>query len=446
MFLREIINEFRKWAANAERKPMVLRGARQVGKTTVVDMFANEFDQYISLNLEKQEDKALFENSYPFQDLLTTLFLKSGKVREGKRTLIFIDEIQNSAKAVALLRYFYEEAPDLYVISAGSLLESILDRKISFPVGRVEYRMLYPVSFKEFLTALGDDQSIKFLEADVIPAFLHDHFSELFRRYSTVGGMPEIVDNYIRFKDLTRLQVLYGNLLKSYSEDVEKYAPELMVTNPLRHIISVVFTEPCSRVTFENFGNSGYRYRDMKEAFSVLERALLISLVYPGTETVLPSLPKLRMKPRLHLLDTGLVNFASGMTSQILLSNDISDVYRGKIAEHIVGQELLAASSSLTDKLRFWVREKKQSTAEVDYIYVYKGLLIPVEVKSGSIGKLRSLHQFMDISLHRFAVRIWQGPFLVEKAKTISGKEFTLLNLPFYMVHRIDREIGKLLN
>jgi uncharacterized protein len=446
MFFREIINEFRKWADSAERKPMVLRGARQVGKTTVVDMFANEFDQYIRLNLEKQEDKALFENPYPFQDLLTTLFLISGKVREGKRTLLFIDEIQNSAKAVALLRYFYEEAPDLYVITAGSLQESILDRRISFPVGRVEYRMLYPVSFKEFLFALGDDQSVQYFDADVIPAFLHDHFSGLFKRYSTIGGMPEIVDNYIRFKDMTRLQVLYSNLLKSYSEDIEKYAPELVVMNHLRHIISVAFTEPCSRVTFENFGNSGYRYRDVKEAFSVLERTLLISLVYPGTETVLPSLPKLRMKPRLHLLDTGLVNFASGMTSQLLQSSDISDVYRGKIAEHIVGQELLAASFSFTEKLRFWVREKKQSTAEVDYIYGHKGMLIPVEVKSGSIGKLRSLHQFMDVANHGLAVRIWQGPFLVEKAKTISGKEFTLLNLPFYMVHRIDREIGKLLS
>jgi hypothetical protein len=444
MFFREIINEFRKWALSSERKPMVLRGARQVGKTTVVDMFAHEFDQYIKLNLEKQEDKALLENPYPFQDLLTTLFLISGKAREDKRTLIFIDEIQNSAKAVALLRYFYEEAPDLYVITAGSLLESILDRKISFPVGRVEYRMLYPVSFKEFLIALGDNQSVQFLEMEVIPPFLHDHFSGLFKMYSTIGGMPEIVDNYIRNKDLIRLQVLYSGLLKSYSEDVEKYAPESIVANHIRQIISIVFTEPCSRVTFENFGNSGYRYRDMKEAFSILEKALLISLVYPGTETELPSLPKLRMKPRLHLLDTGLVNFASGMTSQLLLSNDITDVYRGKIAEHIVGQELLTSTYSLTDKLRFWVREKKQSTAEVDFIFVYHGMLIPVEVKSGSIGKLRSLHQFMDGTLNRIAVRIWQGPFLIENARTVSGKEFTLLNLPFYMVHRMGLEISKM--
>ena len=444
MFYRGIIDELRKWANNPERKPLVLRGARQVGKTTVVDMFADEFDQYIRLNLEIPQEQAIFEHAHPFKDFIAALFVRYKFKRDGVRTLIFIDEIQNSPKAVALLRYFYEEAPDLYVIAAGSLLESIIDRHISFPVGRVEYRVLHPVSFREFMAASGEDQALAYLDAEEVPSFLHDHFSSLFKRFTTIGGMPQVVSSFIRFGDITRLQVIYESLLRSYSEDVEKYVTGTPMITYIRHILKTAFTEACNRITFENFGNSSYRYREMKEAFSTLERTLLMTLVYPGTETEIPALPRLKMKPRLHLLDTGLANFSANVVAHLLTSQDISDVYRGKIAEHIVGQELMAMNYSISNQLRFWVREKKQSSAEVDYIFLHNGWLIPVEVKSGSIGKLRSLHQYMDQAPHRIAVRVWNGPRLVEKARTIAGTEFTLLNLPFYLVHRIDRELSKL--
>jgi hypothetical protein len=184
----------------------------------------------------------------------------------------------------------------------------------------------------------------------------------------------------------------------------------------------------------------------MKEAFTTLEKTLLFQLVYPTTEITIPALPKLKLKPRLHTLDTGLINFATNMVKDILTSEDIADVYRGRIAEHITGQELLAMSTRIMNKLQFWVREKKQSSAEVDYLYQYNGKLIPIEVKSGSIGKLRSLHQFMDQAPHKLAVRVWQGSFSIEKTKTIAGTEFTLLNLPFYLVHRIERELDKITN
>ena len=444
MFYREIIEEFRNWAKSPERKPLVLRGARQVGKTTVVELFAREFDQFIRLNLEKPEERALFEAQLPFQDLLTALFIKTKNNRNAQKTLLFIDEIQNSPQAVALLRYFYEEAPDLYVIAAGSLLESIMDRKISFPVGRVEYRMLYPVSFREFLAASGEEQSLRYLVSETVPPFLHEHLTTLFKRYTTIGGMPQVVDNYIKNGDITRLQNVYESLLRSFSEDVEKYASGLPMTNYIRHILSTAFTEAGNRITFENFGGSTYRYREMKEAFNTIERTLLFTLIYPGTETEMPALPRLKMKPRLHTVDTGLVNFAAGVVDHLLTSHDISDVYRGRIAEHIVGQELQSLNYSTFNKLRFWVREKKQSTAEVDFIYPFKGWLVPIEVKSGSIGRLRSLHQYMDQAPHKIAVRVWQGPFSVENAKTIAGNVFTLLNLPFYMVNRIDLELAKL--
>lgn len=443
MFYREIINKLKDWAERDNRKPLVLRGSRQVGKTTAVEMFSKEFDQYIALNLEKEEERKIFETSYPFQDLLMALFFYAGKERHAGRTLIFIDEIQNTPKAIALLRYFKEEAGDLFVIAAGSLLETIMDRKISYPVGRVEYMLMHPVSFREFLGATGETQSLDLLNAKDVPTFAHDHLMRQFKKYLTIGGMPQVVDQYSRNNDLTALQPIYESLLKSYVEDVEKYAPSSSQVQYIRHILNTAFEVAGSRITIENFGGSSYKFREMKEAFTTLEKTLLFHLVYPTTDTSIPALPKLTLKPRLHTLDTGLINYATNMVKDILSTEDIANVYRGRIAEHITGQELLAMSNSIMNKLQFWVREKKQSSAEIDYLYQYNSKLIPIEVKSGSIGKLRSLHQFMDQAPHQLAVRVWQGPYLVEKAKTIAGRDFTLLNLPFYLVHRIERELDK---
>lgn len=197
-------------------------------------------------------------------------------------------------------------------------------------------------------------------------------------------------------------------------------------------------------MTFEKFGNSPYRSREMKEAFVSLEKTMLVKLVYPCTSLELPVKPSLIRRPRLHVLDTGLINHSLQIMGELVFNENISDSHRGHIAEHIVGQELLASSFSISNELHFWVREKIDSSAEVDYILPYKGKIIPIEVKSGSIGKLRSLHQFMDVAPHHNAVRVWQGPYSVEKAKTIAGTEFTLLNLPFYLVHRIERELDKI--
>ncbi len=446
MFHRGIIDNLTKWADRETRKPLVLRGARQVGKTTAVGMFAKNFDQYIYLNLERKEEREIFEREYPFHDLLMALFFYAKKERHAKRTLIFIDEIQNSPRAVALLRYFKEEANDLFVIAAGSLLETIMNRKISYPVGRVEFMRMHPVSFVEFLEATGEKQSIEILKGDSVPPFLHSHLMSLFRKYLTIGGMPQVVEAYARNNDLTALSPIYESLLNSYIEDVEKYAPTSSQVHYIRHILATAFEQAGSRITVENFGGSSYKFREMKEAFTTLEKTLLFMLVYPATEETIPAVPKLKLKPRLHTLDTGLVNYSTNMVKDLLISEDVTDVYRGRIAEHIVGQELLAMSESVMNKLSFWVRDKKQSSAEIDYLYQYNGKLIPIEVKSGSIGKLRSLHLFMDNAPHTVAVRVYQGEYLVQKAKTIAGKEFTLLNLPFYMVHRLERELDKIMN
>ena len=444
MFYRDIIKELQKWATKPNRKPLVLRGARQVGKTTAIEMFAKEFDQYIYLNLEKPKEREIFEKDYPFPDLLTALFVFAQKKRSGGKTLLFIDEIQNSPKAIALLRYFYEEAGDLYVVTAGSLLESILNKKISFPVGRVEYMALHPCSFREFLYALDLTQLAEMLEKPEVPGFLHSQYMSWFKKYATIGGMPEILNLYARNEDITELSPIYGNLIQSYMDDVEKYADSKIQVQYIRHVISNAFREGGTKVTFERFGNSGYRSREMKEAFRMVEKTMLIKLVYPGTSVQIPLKPNLTRKPRLHVLDTGLINHSLKLMGEMVFNENISDTYRGIIAEHIVGQELLASDFSIQNELRFWVRERADASAEIDYIFQHNGKLIPIEVKSGAVGKLRSLHQFMDQAPHNIAVRVYQGEYLVQKAKTIAGKEFTLLNLPFYLVHRIERELDKI--
>lgn len=437
MFDRTIIKELRKWSAKPDRRPLVLRGARQVGKTTAVKMFAKEFDLFINLNLERSEHRNIFEGDYPFHELLSRLFLHAGKERNSGNTLVFIDEVQNSPKAISLLRYFYEEAGDLYVIAAGSLLENILDKNISFPVGRVEFIKMHPCTFREFLGAMRKDQSLKLYDQDEIPGYAHDKLLILFKKYATIGGMPQILDNYTMQKDYTSLKSIYNSLLISYSEDVEKYARSASMEKYIRHIVSTAFQEAGTRITFEKFGNSPYRSREMKEAFTILEKTMLLKLIYPVTSPKLPFAPDLKKKPRLHLFDTGLVNHSLGIEDELIAEKYLDNVYRGLIAEHIVGQELLGANFSVNDSLEFWTRDKKESSAEVDYVVSYKGMVIPVEVKSGSTGKLRSLHQFMDIAPHDWAIRFYSGKYAIENISTMSGKRYKLINLPLYLAGKL---------
>jgi len=437
MFDRTIIQKLKKWSAKTDRRPLVLRGARQVGKTTAVKMFAKEFDVFINLNLEKSEHRNIFEGDYSFSELITRLFLHIGKERKSGKTLVFIDEIQNSPKTISLLRYFYEEASHLFVIAAGSLLENILDKNISFPVGRVEFMVMHPCTFREFLGATGEEMSLSIYNQDEIPEYAHDKLLSLFKKYTTIGGMPEIIENYANQKDLTSLAAIYNNLLTSYSEDVEKYARSGSMGKYIRHIISTAFREAGSRVTFEKFGNSPYRSREMKQAFNILERTMLLKLVYPVTTAKLPLKPNLRKKPRLYIIDTGLVNYSLGIEDELIAEKYLDDVYRGIIAEQIVGQELMGVSHSQNITLEFWIREKKESSAEVDYIIPFKGMLIPIEVKSGPAGKLRSLHQFIDIAPHDWAVRFYSGKFTIENTNTLSGKKFKMINLPLYLAGKL---------
>ena len=441
-FYRCAEEDLNQWKSSAYRKPLVLCGARQTGKTTLIRKFASSFDTYIELNMEMEKDRALFDNNLPVSDLIQYISLEKGVVPQGK-TLLFLDEIQYSARAVMLMRYFYEDLPDLYVISAGSLLEIMMEKeKISFPVGRVDYLYLFPMNFREFLLALHENAALSYYDQTPIPAIAHDKLSQLFRLYSFVGGMPEAVRRYVETRDLSQVSGVYSSLLTGFLDDVSKYAQTTHESDVIRHVIETAPGESGNRITFEKFGNSGYRSIDVSTAMRKLQRAMLLYLRYPVTRAELPITPDKKLKPRLQILDAGLLNYSAGIQAEYFRDTRLADVYRGNLAEQMIWQELLSQSRTELNVPSFWVREKKQSNAEVDFIYPYQGQLIPVEVKSGKDGTLRSLHQYMAQSGLKLAVRFFdQGYSLTETASPeISGTPSTsyhLLNLPFYCAGKL---------
>jgi len=444
MFKREALESLKKWAAKPKHKPLVLRGARQVGKTTLVNEFAKQFDTYLYLNLENSRAKALFEEDFLMDELVSQIFLFCNKPREqGKSVLLFIDEIQYSPAAVARLRYFYEDAPDIFVIAAGSLLETLISTQISFPVGRVEYLAIRPCSFCEFLVAMGETELEKAVKQHSIPKAIHSKTMSLFNTFTFIGGMPEIVAHFAENRDFVSLNEIYDTLLTSYRDDVEKYAKNDTQKHIIRYILKEGWGYALQRITLGNFANSSYKAREMGESFRTLEKTMLLELVYPSISTLLPASPDLKRSPKLIWNDVGLVNYAANIQQEVFGSKDIIDAYRGKIAEQIVAQELLAYETRVSAQRAFWVREKKGSDAEIDFVLQYDSKIIPIEVKSGHNAKLRSLHLFMDEVSHNIAVRVWSEPFSIDEVTTPNGKKIKLFNIPFYYVGQLKEILNE---
>ncbi|MCQ2250954.1 MAG: AAA family ATPase [Bacteroidales bacterium] len=443
IYQREALQNLREWKDKAERKPLILRGPRQVGKTTLVDIFSKDFESYVYLNLEIEENAKIFESNKNINEIITTIFFIGGKKINQTSSLLFIDEIQNSAQAVMMLRYFYEQAPWLYVISAGSLLENLEKKNVSFPVGRVEYMALRPFSFKEYAWAnLGEDV-YNAINSVSIPGAYHSKLIKEFNTYTLIGGMPEVVSNYIKYRDILKLNGIYDTLLTAYRDDIEKYAPRESITKAMRYIMEYGFPYACQEIVLGGFAGSAYKSREIGEAFSQLSKSMLVELVYPATSTEIPAPPDMKRRPKLLWLDTGIVNYASGLRKEILGANDILDVYKGKIAEHIVGQELISTDNRCSLRRSYWVRNKQGSDAEMDFTIQKDNKMIPIEVKAGTNAHLKSLHIYMDESDQNVAVRIWSNPMQIDEIKTPKGKTFKLINLPFYYVSKIHEILDK---
>ncbi|MCF8297971.1 MAG: AAA family ATPase [Saprospiraceae bacterium] len=438
MFYRSALEYLVQWKASTRRKPLIIRGARQVGKTTLVKQFAQTYKQNILLNLEKTPDRIFFETTDDVKKIIESLFLAKNLSPNIEDTLLFIDEIQESPKAIQLLRYFYEEFPNLHVISAGSLLEFAMRNVPSFPVGRVEFLYLYPLNFFEYLTAIKHTAALEQINQIPIKPFAHKVLTDLFNRYAIIGGMPEVVDVFIdNDNSLLGLPKVYNSIWGTYQNDVEKYARNEMERKVIKHIMATAYFHVDKRIKFQNFGNSNYKSREIGEAMRSLDDAKIIQIIYPTTDVEIPIKPDFKKSPRLQFLDTGLVNHSLGLQSQMIGLQDLSSTYKGAIIPHLITQELISLNTMSSKNPHFWVREKKQSSSEVDLVLQYENKVIPVEIKSGSTGSLKSLHQFVEIANHPYAVRIYQGEFKIEKTKTPSGIPYLLMNLPYYLGTKI---------
>lgn len=438
MFNRLIVNNLLEWKDSAYRKPLVLRGARQVGKTVAVRMFGEHYKYFSELNLEKSDDAALFKRNLKPREIIQAVRLRDGVPADEKSWLLFLDEIQFCPEAVAQLRYFYEQVPDTHMVTAGSLLEIALQREhISFPVGRVEFRYLYPMCFEEFLCATANQEVCDIFRDVPSPAYAYNSLMEHYHQYALIGGMPEAVARYIETGDIVGVNDVYENLFAAYVDDIPKYARNENMARVLRHCLRTAPMSAGTRIHFAGFGESSYGSRESAEALRTLEQVMLIALLYPTTDVRIPCIRNMRKSPRLQFIDTGLMNYLAGIQQEMIGVENLSDIFRGRLMEQLTGQELMARFSNKVSTPLFWIRNKPQSQAEIDFLELNGSTVMPIEVKSGAAGKLRSLHMFMKMqSEAKTAIRLYRGVF-DDQAIRRDNMAYRLLNVPYYHASKV---------
>lgn len=384
-----------EWKASSRRKPLIIRGARQVGKTWLVENFlAKQFESFVKIDLEKRRDlHPHFEGNLEPKALLAYLELEAGRIIPG-RTLLFFDEIQACPRAIMTLRYLYEQMPELHVVAAGSLLEFAFG-EISIPVGRVQYLHMHPMTFYEYLLALGKETMAEVAiqsPAEVAPEIQKAILREL-RSYFFVGGMPECVKVYRDTGSMIEAFKVQSEILDSYRDDFAKYRPKIDLT-----CLDAVFLNVAKSVgeqlkyTRLNAGHSGPMNH---KAFDLLTRARIVHKIPACDPSGLPLGATANSKKfKAVLLDIGLLQRICQVPVELEYKQDnLLAIYRGRLAEQFVAQELLAKSGS---ELFYWARDARGSSAEVDYLAVRKGTIVPIEVKSGAGGSLKSLHLMLE--------------------------------------------------
>lgn len=431
MFKRSIEINLKEWKTSISRKPLILRGARQVGKTSVIRKFASEnFDSFLEINLEKTDENIFFKNVTNVDDFIRRAEVIAKKdVIEGK-TLLFIDEIQESTEAMKLLRFFAEEKPNLHLVVAGSLLEAKMSGEWNVPVGRVEYMYLYPMTFFEYLDAIGEENLKN--NPDIGQELIKKHLNN----YLLVGGMPEAILNFVESNSFTKVQEIHERLATSYKEDIGKYA----TTSDRKYLELVMDFGPKIAggvYKYENFGDSEYRGREIREATSLLQKVMLLREVLSINSINLPFIHKIKRAKKMIWLDIGIANSANGINLDILKGE-----YKGRIMEQLVGQTLIANGLRKGIDLVYWSRNKDEGSAEVDFCFQHSDKIVGLEVKSGNSKNLKSLFSMIDLGGEKvIPVRVsWDG-LGIENYK-YNGKNYRILSVPFYLLERIDEYLS----
>lgn len=451
---RKAMAELRAWAGRKGRKPLVLRGARQVGKTWLVRRLGEDlFDGVAEINFEKTPGEGeLFASNDPKKIVPMLEALHGWKVKEG-RTLLFLDEVQAAPQVLLSLRYFREEMPGLHVVAAGSLLDfALAEHSFSMPVGRIEYFHVGPMTFAEFLAAEGKAGLAEWLGkwevGDEVPGVLHEQCMEELRKYLVVGGMPESVAAFCGGGgDFEASERVRQGILETFADDFAKYAGRVPVAN-IRKVFESVPRQLGEKFTWAKVDRE-VRSAGLSEAFGLLCKARVATKVRRTTGNGVPLGADADEKNfKAVFLDTGLASLACGVRYRDVMGGaELVAGYRGGIAEQFVGQELLGGEEAWRPReLFYWARESRTSNAEVDYLGADGGRVYPIEVKSGATGRLRSMHQFLGEKGTEFGVRFnAEAPSMAEtefRDGAGTTQRFRLLSLPLYMAGEASRVVA----
>jgi predicted AAA+ superfamily ATPase len=447
---RTLLNHLKAWLASSEPKPLVVRGARQVGKTWLIRHLAKECNRrLIELNFEKNPSHAsLFAPNDPQQILLNLSALFGQKIAP-ENCLLFLDEIQVAPQLLSKLRWFAEDLPQLPVVAAGSLLEFVLsDHSFSMPVGRIRYMHLEPLSFEEFLLAHDQQSLLDYLNSynlnTDIPIAIHEQFMTFFKEYILVGGLPAAVVNWIAERSFSNIHQIQNDLLATYRDDFSKFKgriaieklDEVMIATPKMLGTKFVF----SHVSTTIHANT------VKNALDLLGKARICHPVWSCSANGVPLAAEINEKYFKEIfLDTGLCSSALGLgLNQINTAKEITLINNGGIAEQAVGQLLRTINPPYVEpRLYYWLRNEKGSNAEVDYVIQHANTVVPIEVKAGSTGSLKSLHLFMGMKKSTIAVRInsdLPSETQIDTKDALGNNvQYLLLSIPFYLIGQLHR-------
>lgn len=447
---RKAIDYLKDWLVSSDRKPLVLRGARQVGKTWLVREFAKETKkQLIEINFEERlAPISLFKPNDP-KEILLNLSSHFNIEINPDNCLLFLDEIQAAPDIIPKLRWFYEKLPELPVIAAGSLLEFLLaDHSFSMPVGRISYMYLEPLSFEEFLLASNKKMLLNYLfEYDInteIPLAIHEQLMGLFKEYLIVGGLPAVVKSWISERSLHMVQKIQNDLLTSYRDDFSKYKNRIDIVR----MDEVMFAIP--KMLGQKFVysrvNPDIPSIVFKKVLFVLNNAKICHRILNTSANGIPLAAEIKEKIFKEIyLDVGLCSSSMGLNLiQIKDLTEINLINHGGISEQVVGQILRTINPYYIEPaLYYWAREEKGSNAEVDYVIQFRNKIIPIEVKSGSTGSLKSLHVFMELKKYSTAVRINSDvPSKLDidlNSTTGNRVNYKLISIPFYLLGQLNR-------
>jgi len=408
---RKIDKELIEWKNQPSRKPLLVRGARQVGKSSTVRNLGKTFEFFIEVDfISNKSIHKLFEGDInPIRIYEELSLIYNTPVIAGK-TLVFLDEIQACIPAITSLRYFYEKVPDIHLIAAGSLLEFALKELPSFGVGRIRSIYLYPFSFSEFLIAFNERSLVTLIDKFFIDKPLsepvHNKLIQYLIRHITIGGMPEVVASYVNGASLLDCQGILEELTNSLYDDFSKYKLKVPVTR-LREAFSSVIMQTGSKFVLSQIDSQANRLQ-LKQSLELLEQAGIIFPVVHSSSNGIPLGAQTNDKFRKYLIfDTGIFQrFLNLNLSELFLNTEISLVNKGAIAELYAGLELIKSQpNNQASSLYYWQREKKGSQAEVDYVIELGSGIIPIEVKSGVRGKMQSLRIFMEEKKCKFGIR-----------------------------------------